>query len=237
MPRPFMMKGNVWVGRRLIPVTSVVGVVLSFAAWVVALGTHPGARVVGPLWMLGGLAVYTGTRVRAGLPMIARVEDAAPPPEDVTDIAFAAVIVPLERLDAIAEETMATACRLALEAGAAVVGVSAIYVPVRESLDTEMPEREAEVAAVQEMAASLAEEYGVEYRRVVTRTRSPGRLVVDAAVEHEAGLIIVGSPQKHRVARSLHEEFFGQTVDFILRKAPCRVIVTHFPAGAELAEV
>ena len=115
--------------------------------------------------------------------------------------------------------------------------MSAIYVPVRESLDTEMPEREAEVAAVQEMAASLAEEYGVEYRRVVTRTRSPGRLVVDAAVEHEAGLIIVGSPQKHRVARSLHEEFFGQTVDFILRKAPCRVIVTHFPAGAELAEV
>jgi len=143
----------------------------------------------------------------------------------------------LERLDAIAEETMATASRLALEAGAAVVGVSAIYVPVRESLDTKMPEREAEVAAVQEMAASLAEEYGVEYRRVVTRTRSPGRLVVDAAVEHEAGLIIVGSPQKHRVARSLHEEFFGQTVDFILRKAPCRVIVTHFPAGAELAEV
>src|SRR6476646_5119122 len=70
MPRPFMMKGNVWVGRRLIPVTSVVGAVLSFAAWVVALGTHPGARVVGPLWMPGGCAVYTGTRVRAGLPMI-----------------------------------------------------------------------------------------------------------------------------------------------------------------------
>jgi hypothetical protein len=48
---------------------------------------------------------------------------------------------------------------------------------------------------------------------------------------------VVGSPQKHRVAASLHEEFFGQTVDFILRKAPCRVIVTHFPAGAELVEI
>jgi APA family basic amino acid/polyamine antiporter len=237
LPRPFMMKGNVWIGRRLIPVTSVVGVVLSFAAWVVALGTHPGARVVGPLWMIGGLGIYAVTRVRAGLPLIERVEDAAPPPEDVTDIAFSAVVVPLERLDAIAEETMATACRLAAEAGAAVVGVSAIYVPIREPLDSDLPEREAEVADVQAMAASLAEEYGVEYRPVVARTRSPGRLIVDAAVEHDAGLIVVGSPQKHRVARSVHEEFFGQTVDFILRKAPCRVIVTHFPAGAELAEV
>ena len=236
MPRPFMMKGNVWVGRRLIPMTSVVGAVLSFAAWVVALGTHPGARVVGPLWMIGGLVVYAGTRIRAGLPLIERVEEAAPPPADVTEIAFSAVVVPLERLDAIAEETMATACRLAVEAGAAVVGVSAIYVPVRDPLDVPLPDREAEVAAVQEMAASLAEEYGVEYRPVVARTRSPGRLVVDAAVEHHAGLIVVGSPQKHRLARSVHEEFFGQTVDFILRKAPCRVIVTHFPAGAELVE-
>jgi basic amino acid/polyamine antiporter, APA family len=237
MPRPFMMKGNVWFRGRLIPVTSVVGAALSFAAWVVALGTHPGARVVGPLWMIGGLVVYAGTRIRAGLPLIERVEDAAPPSADVTDIAFAAVVVPLERLDVIAEETMATACRLAAEAGAAVVGVSAISVPVRDSLDLVMPERDAEVAAVQAMAASLAEEFGVEYRPVVERTRSPGRLVVDAAVEHQAGLIVVGSPQKHRLARSVHEEFFGQTVDFILRKAPCRVIVTHFPAGAELAEV
>ena len=132
LPRPFMMKGNVWISGRLIPVTSVVGVVLSFAAWVVALGTHPGARVVGPLWMIGGLVIYAGTRIRAGLPLIERVEDAAPPPADVTDIAFSTVVVPLERLDAIAEETMATACRLAAEAGAAVVGVSAIYVPVRD---------------------------------------------------------------------------------------------------------
>jgi APA family basic amino acid/polyamine antiporter len=236
MPRPFIMKGNVWLGRRLIPMTSVVGVVLSFAAWVVALGTHPGARVVGPLWMIGGLAVYAVTRIRAGLPLIERIEEAAPPSTDVTEIAFSAVVVPLERLDAIAEETMATACRLAVEAGAAVVGVSAIYVPVRDPLDVPMPDREAQVAAVQAMAASLAEEYGIEYRPVVARTRSPGRLVVDAAVEHQAGLIVVGSPQKHRLARSVHEEFFGQTVDFILRKAPCRVIVTHFPAGAELIE-
>jgi APA family basic amino acid/polyamine antiporter len=234
MPRPFMMKGNVWVRGRLIPVTSVVGTVFAFVAWVVALGTHPGARVVGPLWMVAGLAMYVVVRVRAGLPIIESVEQAAPPPQDVTDIAYSTIVVPLERLDPIAEETMASACRLAVDSGAVVVGVSALFVPVREPLDTPMPEREREVREVQEMAASLAAEYGVEYKSVVARTRNPGRLVVDAAVEHEAQLIMVGSPQKRRLARSLHEEFFGQTVDFILRRAPCRVIVTHFPT--EVAE-
>jgi APA family basic amino acid/polyamine antiporter len=233
LPRPFMMKGNVWIRNRRIPLPSVFGVVLSFAAWVIALGTHPGARIVGPLWMLAGLGLYAATRIRADLPLMERTVEAAPPPADVTEIAFAAVVVPLERLDALAEETMATACRLAADAGATVVGVSAIKVPVREPLDTPLPGREAEVDEVQAMAAALAADYGIEYRGVVARTRSPGRLVVDAAVEHDAGLIIVGSPYKRRLARSQHEEFFGKTVDFILRRAPCRVIVTHFPADVE----
>ena len=230
LPRPFMMKGNVWIRGRLIPITSVVGTLLAFVAWVVALGTHPGARVVGPLWMVAGLAVYIVVRVRARLPIIERVDEVLPPPEDVTDVAYSTIIVPLERLDAIAEETMAASCRIAADSGAVVVGVSAIYVPVREPIDIPMPEREQEVEEVQELARSLASEYGVEYRAVVSRTRSPGRLIVDAAIEYGAQLIMVGSPYKRRLARSLHEEFFGQTVDFILRKAPCRVIVTHFPA-------
>jgi basic amino acid/polyamine antiporter, APA family len=224
LPRPFMMHGNVWIRGRLIPLTSVIGTVLAF------LGTHPGARVVGPLWMVAGLAVYIVVRVRAGLSIIERVDQAVAPPEDVTDVAYSTIVVPLERLDAVAEETMAASCRLAVDSGAVVVGVSAVYVPVKEPIDTPLPEREREVEDVQEMARSLASEYGVEYRSVVARTRSPGRLVVDAAVEYGAQLIMVGSPYKRRLATSLHEEFFGETVDFILRKAPCRVIVTHFPA-------
>jgi basic amino acid/polyamine antiporter, APA family len=237
MPRPFMMKGNVWVRGRLIPLTSVVGAILAFAAWIVALGTHPGARVVGPLWMVAGLVVYTTVRVRAGLPLLERVEEAAPPSAEVTDLAEGAIVVPLERLDSIAEEMAATACRLALDTGATVVGVTAIVIPVREPLDAPRPEREREADAVQRMAESLAADYGVRYVGVTGRTRSPGRMVVDAATEHDAALIVVGSPYKRRLARSAQERFFGSTVDFILRKAPCRVIVTHFPPEAETTAI
>ena len=49
-------------------------------------------------------------------------------------------------------------------------------------------------------------------------------------VEHGAALIVIGSPEKPRLAATRQEAFFGQTVDFVLRKAPCRVIVTHFPS-------
>ncbi len=232
MPRAFMMHGNVRIRGRLIPLTSVAGMILSFAAWVLALGTHPGARVVGPLWMVGGLLLYTGVRVRARVPLFQTVDLAEPPPASVTELQQGPVVVPLERLDAIGEEMMATACRLALDAGAVVVGVSAIVIPVRDPLDAPRPEREREVAEVQAAAESLAGDYGVTYIGVSGRTRSPGRMVVDAAIEHQAALIVVGAPDKPRRGRSKQEEFFGRTVDFILRKAPCRVIVTHFPADA-----
>jgi nucleotide-binding universal stress UspA family protein len=47
---------------------------------------------------------------------------------------------------------------------------------------------------------------------------------------------VIGSPEKQRLATNRAEAFFGRTVDFVLRKAPCRVIVTHFPATAQLDE-
>jgi nucleotide-binding universal stress UspA family protein len=49
-------------------------------------------------------------------------------------------------------------------------------------------------------------------------------------VEAGAALIVIGSPEKARLSANRQEAFFGRTVDFVLRKAPCRVIVTHFPS-------
>jgi APA family basic amino acid/polyamine antiporter len=230
MPRPFMMHGNVWIRGRRIPVTAVAGAVAAFGAWVIALGTHPGARDVGVLWMLAGLAIYAVIRVRAGFPLMDRYEPGAPPPEDVIDLPRGPIVVPLEEPGDMADEVMATACRLATENGAPVVGVTAIAIPMRDPLDAPRPEREHAAAAVQDMARSLAADYGIEYRSVVQRTRSPGRAIVDAVTEHGAALIVIGSPEKQRLATNRQEAFFGHTVDFVLRKAPCRVIVTHFPS-------
>jgi APA family basic amino acid/polyamine antiporter len=236
LPRPFLVRGNVRVRGRLIPVACVVGLAASFAAWVIALGTHEGSRVVGPLWILAGLGVYAAVRLREGVPLTGRVDLGAPPPEHVTEVAYGNVVVPLERLDVIGEEMAATACRLAAESGAGVVGMTCIAVPVRHALDRPMPEREREAEAVQGMARALAADYGVGYTGIVRRTRNPGRTIIDAAAETGAELIVVGAPEKRRAAHTAQAEFFGATVDFILRRAPCRVIVTHFPAAVEQAE-
>ena len=54
MPRAFTMRGNVAVSGRQIPVPAVLGAIGAFAVWVLCLGTHEGARIVGLCWILAG---------------------------------------------------------------------------------------------------------------------------------------------------------------------------------------
>src|SRR5207253_9504904 len=59
------------VGR--IPVPSVIGAVLTFAVWIVAIATHTGARYAGPAWLAAGLVVYVSVRRSRGARLTARV--------------------------------------------------------------------------------------------------------------------------------------------------------------------
>jgi basic amino acid/polyamine antiporter, APA family len=65
----------------------------------------------------------------------------------------------------------------------------------------------------------------VEVHPVTVRARSIGRAIVDRASEVDADLIVMGSsPRWRRQSR-----FFSPTVDFVLRHAPCEVIIVAFP--------
>jgi basic amino acid/polyamine antiporter, APA family len=60
---------------------------------------------------------------------------------------------------------------------------------------------------------------------LTVRSRTIGRAIVDRATEINADLIVLGSsPRWRRQSR-----FFSPTVDFVLRQAPCEVLVVAFP--------
>ena len=59
------------------------------------------------------------------------------------------------------------------------------------------------------------------------RARSIGQAIVDEARSRDVDLIVLGSaPRWRRQSR-----FFSPTVDFVLRKAPCEVLIVAFPQG------
>jgi nucleotide-binding universal stress UspA family protein len=76
-------------------------------------------------------------------------------------------------------------------------------------------------------ARMLAKEHGVDLERQTVRARSIGHAIVDEAKEWGADLIVVGSsPRWRRQSR-----FFSPTVDYVLRQAPCEVMVIAYPQG------
>ncbi len=224
LPRPFRARPNVSIGGVSLPVPALVGAPLTFVVWVVALVTHPGARYAGPLWLLLGLVVFVAVRRsrRQGLLDHVSAVHELPPGVD-----FGRILVPM-KLGDIGEEMVATAIALAKERGAEIEAITVVRVPRRFELEGDLPpDVAARVDASLEEARLLGEDHGVEVRTDVVRARSIGHAIVDEASARGADLVVLGSsPRWRRQSR-----FFSPTVDFVLRRAPCEVLVVAFPDG------
>jgi basic amino acid/polyamine antiporter, APA family len=127
----------------------------------------------------------------------------------------------------IGEEMAATAIALAKERDAAVEALFVIRVPLALPLDADLPDQDETAAASLAEARLLGEEHGVEVRAETVKARSIGHAIVEEARARDVDLIVLGSSPRWR-RQSL---FFSPTVDYVLRNAPCEVLVVAFPQG------
>ena len=222
--RPFRAWPNVSIRGSKLPVAALVGAPLTAAILVLALITHPGARYAGPVWLLAGLAIFVAVRRtrRRGL-----LEHVSPVAELPGSTDFARILVPM-KLGDIGEEMVATAIALAKERGSAIDAITVVRVPRKFALEGELPpDVAARVDASLDEARALGADYGVAVQGDVVRARSIGHAIVEEAERRDADLIVLGSsPRWRRQSR-----FFSPTVDFVLRNAPCEVLVVAFPDG------
>ncbi len=222
--RPFRARPEVrWRGA-LVPLPALVGAPVTFAIWIVAMITHPGARYAGPAWLLGGITVYLLVRRREQHGLF---EDVQPITVLPPGAEFTRVLVPM-KLGDIGEEMVATAVALAKERAATVEAIFVVRVPREYPLEGPLPPEVAERARLSlEEARALGEDNDVPVETETIRARSIGHAIVDEAKRRDADLIVLGSaPRWRRQSR-----FFSPTVDHVLRHAPCQVLVVAFPEG------
>jgi basic amino acid/polyamine antiporter, APA family len=219
--RPYRVPLN--IGR--VPLPSVVGALLTFAVWIVALATHEGARYAGPAWLAVGLVIYVTVRKSRGEGLLERVVS-ADEHLGLAQAEFSRILVPM-KLGEIGEEMIATAVNLAQESGASVEALYVIRVPLELPLDAELLDQEERAEASIAEAKLLGADHGVNVEGMIVRARSIGQAIVQEAVEKDADLIVLGSaPRWRRQSR-----FFSPTVDYVLKKAPSEVLIVAFPQG------
>ena len=223
LPRPYRAPFPVTIRGREVPLPAILGALATFAVWVVAMATHPAARYAGPLWLLAGVVVFVSGRISRGEGLMQRVE--APDERPLVPVAqFHRILVPM-KLGVIGEEMLATAVKLASEHGADVQALHVIRVPLEQPLDAPMIDEEERAEASLAEAKLLGADFGVTVEGTTVRARAIGEAIVERAVEVRADLIVLGSaPRWRRQSR-----FFSPTVDYVLRRAPCEVLIVAFP--------
>ena len=223
LPRPYRAPSNVRLRGVEVPLPAIVGSLATFAIWIAALATHGGARYGGPAWLAAGLVVYALVRHGRGEGLLEHVEA---PPEVLPETAFSSILVPM-KLGPIGEEMVATAVKLAQDRGALIEALYVIRVPLDLPLEAELTDKEEAAAASLAEARLLGADHGVEVHGHTVRARSIGQAIVEQADRLNADLIVLGSsPRWRRQSR-----FFSPTVEFVLRKASCEVLVVAFPEG------
>jgi len=223
--RPFRVRGNVRIRGVPLPVAALVGAPLTFALWIAALATHDAARVAGPIWVALGIVLFVAVRRSEHERLLEHVEPAQADLVPEAEGAYESILVPL-KLGPIGEEMLATAIRLAEERGCAVHALHVIRVPLDLPLDAELLDQEERAEASLADAKLLASEHGVEVEGEIVRARAIGEAIVHRAQDGVDLIILGSSPRWRRQSR-----FFSPTVDYVLRRAPCEVMVVTYPQG------
>jgi APA family basic amino acid/polyamine antiporter len=109
-----------------------------------------------------------------------------------------------------------------------VSAVSVVEVPVELPLDAHMTEEEAHAKHVLRDAAAIGDRYGVTVAPRILRGRSAGEAIVEEAKRARSEIIVLWAPRRKRLGSKA--AIFGRTVDYVLKHAPCRVMVTAAPA-------
>jgi basic amino acid/polyamine antiporter, APA family len=215
----FKLRPNIRIRGIDWPLFALFGALGTGAAWTVVVVQKSGPRWAGLGWLALGLIVYFAYRryvVRQPLTATLRAPVIIGPG---AALEYRSILVPVKPGRA-SEEAIDLACRLAAERRGSIAAVSVVVVPLELPLDSTIEDEEERAYEALDSAAAIAELYGLDVTERLVRARHAGRAIVDEAIGRQSEIIVMGAPRV-----SGRRAVFSATVDFVLKHAPCRVMV------------
>jgi APA family basic amino acid/polyamine antiporter len=216
------------------PATAIVGGLGTAAAWIVVISLDFSTLAAGATWMALGLGTYLLYRRHQALPLRETVKVETLTPLGVEEVEYRSVLIAFDEDAPFSEEAVATAKALAARRRRAIHVLSLVTIPSHLPLDADVPERESAAQTKIERAKLICGQRVSGHLQHV-REGQAGPAIVDEAVEIDAAAIVL--PLRYRNGVPL----YGKTVQTVLARRPCRVIVSANPAehadgAAALAE-
>ena len=249
--RPYSVPLGVRIGGTAVPLPALLGLLLTGAGFVSIIVLHGGALWVGGGWMAFGLVSYfVYRRLIEGLPLTERVSV----PEQALlkhppDVELESVLVPVLGDGRLDDDIVQTACRLAEANPLDGTEQSPPRAPLRDRPAAHRAARRADPAREGRRRRSGAGAGAGDHRRVPGASRPTssfvlardiGEAIVERARDHEVEAIIIGGEPPTRIrggavlggVRGSKPAEIGPVTEYVLRHAPCRVLLTAPPRRA-----
>jgi APA family basic amino acid/polyamine antiporter len=206
-----MFRGISW------PLFAIVGALGTGSAWLVVVVKDAPTRYAGMGWLAAGLLFYVVYRRRLNVPT--RATSRAPVPlGPALALEYRSILVPIVAGPE-SREAVEVAARLATERAGRIVLLRVIVVPLELPLDADLTEQVEEAYRLLDVAHAIAAPYGVRAIERIVRARQAGRAIVEEADRRGTEIIVLGA------RRAGYKTIFGSTVEYVLKNAPCRVMV------------
>jgi APA family basic amino acid/polyamine antiporter len=225
---PFRARPNLRVRGVDWPLFAILGGIATGISFLVLVVQNPTTRWVGLGWMVLGLVGYAIYRRRFVGESMRTITKAPPAFGPALALEYRRLLVPViggQPSDA----AMDLACRLAAERGSRIVALNVLEVPLDRSVGEAFPDLENAANRELDEAVAIGDSYGVRVLGRLERARSPGPAIVAEAEARQAEIIVLGS-SRHTLSAA-QAAVFGKTVDYVLRHAPCRVLVAAAKAA------
>ncbi|HUZ80711.1 MAG TPA: universal stress protein, partial [Gaiellaceae bacterium] len=199
------------------PLFAILGALGTGAAWIVVVEQDAPTRYAGFAWLAAGAVFYVLYRRHLRLPL--RTTARAPVPLGAAlALEYRSILVPIVAGDE-SREAVELAARLATERAGRIVLLRVVVVPLELPLDADLTEQLEVANTLLDEARGVAEPYGVRAVERVVRARNAGRAIIEEAERRGSEIIVLGA------RRGQHKTIFGDTVDFVLKHSPSRVMV------------
>jgi len=217
----YRARPNLRVAGIDVPLFAVFGGLGTAIAWFVVVLQDESARYAGLGWIVLGLVVYAVYRRRFVHEPMTKTVRAPAAIGPALALEYRRLLVPVVG-DYASDEAMNVASSLAAERGATIAAVTVVEVPLDLPLDAELPELEDRADDILDEARAIGDLYGVDVVTRITRGRTAGRAIVEEAERRNAEIVVMGAARSKRRHRG---GIFGVTTDYVLKHAPCRVMV------------
>ena len=135
---------------------------------------------------------------------------------------FRKILVPVSGTEA-DEEAMRLACELAKKSKGKIWAVYVITIKRSLPLEAEIDPEIRKAEGILDHIETVAEEQDYEVETDLLQARDAGPTIIDEAVERGVDLILMGVIYKRRFGQFS----LGNVVPYVLKNAPCRVILYH----------